>query len=402
MTPPASAASEFSVEVPVTVPLSKPRLSILICSLHSRSKMLTRLLDALSRQARAEETEVLVALDEGQSITGAKRNRLVAQATGDYIAFIDDDDMVADRYIPAVLAAIDQHPNVDAVLIRGCRTQVNGGPPVVFDYKIGTEEGHTWNEVLWRSPGHLCPIRADIVRSRKFPQLVDGEDLRWARDIAPLLKTEQRAGDPHEVLYHYLYDATKVLPTRDNKVHEDVFTPQYALKSGPGSTRFFAAPYVKFVERFIEAHDVKSVLDLGCGDLAFTAHLKMRGAQYTGVDVIASRVEKNRAIRPGWKFIHSDLRDVRPEADLVLVKDVIQHWSSQDIADWLRALEGAPFRYMLVTNCQYGPTVNTHCPTGGWRAIDLTKPPFGVGEVVFRWGKPNKDVVLIRGARDLE
>lgn len=377
--------------------IGRPKLSILICSLSSRAPMLLRLMDALARQPGIERCEVLVAMDEGQSITGAKRNRLMEQAQGEYIVHIDDDDMVAERYVAAVLLAVDTHPNVDAVPLRGCRTIVNGGPPVVFDYKIGVDEGHTWNEVLWRSPGHLCPIRADIAKSRKFPLLVDGEDLRWARDIAPLLKTEERAGEPDEILYHYLYDPRKVLPTRDNKDHEDVFTPQYAVKSGPGSTRFFAAPYVRFVEQFIKDHDVMSILDLGCGDLAFTAHLKMHGAVYTGVDVIRSRVDRNAALRPGWKFVHADLRDVRPDADLVLIKDVIQHWSSQDIADWLRAIADAPFKYMLVTNCQYGPTVNTHCPTGGWRAIDLTKPPFSVGEIVFRWGKPNKDVVLLQG-----
>lgn len=185
--------------------------------------------------------------------------------------------------------------------------------------------------------------------------------------------------------------------------HEQIFTPQYKDKSGPGSTFEFSAPYREFVERFILEHDITSVLDLGCGDGVVASHLNLYGASYLGVDCIPERVEHNRRLwgHLGLDFIHDDARTFAPQADLVLIKDVIQHWSNVEIHDWLAYLKSLhyPFKFMLVTNCSYGD-VNIDCVTGSWRAVDLSVEPFNIGRVVFSWGEPNKNVVLIEGEGD--
>lgn len=181
--------------------------------------------------------------------------------------------------------------------------------------------------------------------------------------------------------------------------HEKIFTPQYTDRSGPGSTVEFSAPYRSFVERFIIENRIKSVYDLGCGDGVVASNIDYHGALYLGIDCIAERVERNRMLYGHiGQFECRDLRSAHPRSDLVLVKDVIQHWTTDEIIAWLAHMRRCAFRYALITNCTYGETVNTDVETGGWRAIDLTKPPFGVGQVVFQWGEPNKDVVLLAGA----
>jgi len=184
----------------------------------------------------------------------------------------------------------------------------------------------------------------------------------------------------------------------DDKTHEEIFAPQYIDSSGPGSTLEFTKPYRLFVGKFILAHEVMSVYDLGCGDAVVGTGIPLYGASYLGVDVIPERIERNRQqyAMGLHKFEAADLRHCYPSADLVLVKDVIQHWSNDEIVKWLAHLRACPFKYALITNCSYGE-VNGDIKTGGWRAIDLTKPPFSVGEIVFSWGEPNKDVVLIKG-----
>ena len=386
------------------------KLSICICSLHSRRRTMQAIVERLQAQPRSDEIEILIAADAGQLPTGAKRSRLLQAASGEYVVHVDDDDDVHPQYVPKILAAIDANPNVDAILIRGRRTHENGAP-IVFDYKLGsgTFQGETDADgVLWRSPGPLCPIRGQLAKMLPFDGVWGEEDLSWVDKLKPHIKTAARAGEPGEVLYHYLYDPMKKLPwmglsdeekavkiagVMHSNDHEGIFTPQYIKKSGPGSTVEFSAPYREFLSIFIKANKIRSIVDLGCGDMEVMSHVDLCGASYLGVDVIAERLAHNRVKCPQFAFEQHDIHTwLPPRAELVLCKDVIQHWSTEDVLGWIDIMKKAQFRYALITNCNYGPTVNTNIATGGWRAIDLTKPPFSMGKVVFQWSQ--KDVVM--------
>jgi hypothetical protein len=386
------------------------KLSIVICSLHSRRHLLREVVEHLQVQQRSDEIEILIAADAGQTPTGAKRNQLVRAATGEFIAHVDDDDDVHPEYVPKILAAIDANPNVDAVLIRGRRTH-DGGNEIVFDYRLGAGTYVGDNDpqgVLWRSPGPLCPIRGQLAKMLPFDGVWGEEDLSWVDKLKPHLKTAVRAGALGEVLYHYQYDPSKKLPwmgiSNEEKAvkiagvmhandHEGVFTPQYLTKSGPGSTLEFSAPYRKFLATFIKEHKIHSIVDLGCGDMEIMRAVDIGNAAYLGVDVIAERIARNKVKCPYFAFEQHDIHTwTPPPTELVLCKDVIQHWSTENIQAWLDLMKKAQFRYALITNCNYGPTVNTNIATGGWRAIDLTKPPFSMGKVVFQWN--DKDVVM--------
>ena len=45
------------------------------------------------------EVEVLTELDDGTRSIGEKRNALVESAGGEYVCFVDDDDMVSSDYV---------------------------------------------------------------------------------------------------------------------------------------------------------------------------------------------------------------------------------------------------------------------------------------------------------------
>lgn len=186
-----------------------PKLSICIASIHERCLLLNRLLERL-HQTRCEEVEVLVSIDSGHKSTGLKRNQLVARATGDYIVHVDDDDLVSERYIAAILEAIDAHAP-DAVAIRGERTDLDGvEKSVLFDYKLdgGGASGVVEHEILWHNPGHLCPMRSAIARAVSFPNK-EPEDLVWLRWVQPLIRTVAHAGHDNEILYFYLWSSKK-------------------------------------------------------------------------------------------------------------------------------------------------------------------------------------------------
>lgn len=373
-------------------------LSICVCSIHQRLSTLHELLSMLNKQERIDEVEILVLADSGLDVIGSKRNRLVAQARGQYVAHIDDDDLVDSAYIPKMLAAIDQNPGVDAVALRGRRTENGGQSHVLFDYRLNGDEGVWVDGVLWRGPSHLCAIRSEIVKSIPFPIPAAGEDLAWGIAIKPFVKTIARAGLEGEILYHYRWDSTKTRhhETMPNRTHQQIFTPQYTEFSGPGSTFEASAPYREFLSNFIEERAIRSILDLGCGDLVVMSNTDLHGASYHGIDCIPDRIARNAKRHPEKLFSVGDIQTTKTgDADLVVCKDVVQHWSTPEILAWLEHLKTQPFKYALVTNCNYGATVNLPIHTGSWRAIDLTAPPFSIGTVVFRWD--TKDVVLIKG-----
>jgi hypothetical protein len=396
---------------------SRSPLALTICipSLHTRHQLLAELLAALRQQPRIDEVEIVSVVDGGQTSVGEKRNQMVANARGRYICHVDDDDMVGFNYVPSILAAIDANPSVDVVMIRGKRT-MRSQPPVLFDYRLDSEHRKGWpgawdNGVLWRSPGHLCPVRADLAKQVPFPFISDGEDLQWVDGVQPLLKTSARAGASNEVLYFYRFEPEKgprpkfhVQPPASSSTHMDhraIFTPQYTHFSGPGSTPAYSAPYRGFLASFIAEHQIKSILDLGCGDLEVMSRVAIGRASYLGVDVIAQRIAQNQRKHRKLRFDVGDARTYPINADLLVVKDVLQHWNTAEVTAWLERLQTSAFRFALITNCNYGPTVNTDCPTGQWRALDLTQPPFGVGRVVFTWGDDQggiKDTVLIEKA----
>lgn len=186
--------------------------------------------------------------------------------------------------------------------------------------------------------------------------------------------------------------------------HTVIFTPQYKDCSGPGSDYSYTWPYRLFLEKFIFDHDIKSILDLGCGDMRVMGAVDLQGANYHGVDCILERIQKN--IEDEHTGVYSEgFRTFKfspfntwasYQSDLIVCKDVLQHWSTADVQNFLSKLKVSRFKFALITNCNYGPTTNVDIETGGWRSLDLTKSPFSVGEVVFSW--ETKDVVLIKGS----
>lgn len=407
--------------------LPKVTLSIIIPSLHKRSESLAALLAELASQDRASETEVLIAIDAGGKTTGSKRNQLVQIARGQYIVHIDDDDMVSHEYIPKILAAIDGSPGVDCVLLRGCRT-VEGTSPVLFDYEVGlTKVGQRdlGGGVIWAGPSHLTPIKADIVKKVPFPNQSKGEDVVWCQRVCSLVKTGARAGKPSEILYHYQWDPSKT-PTPSVKLpptrpavpertrianHQQIFTPQYRVRSGPGSTEEASRPYREFLEQFVRhgPYKIRSILDLGCGDLEVMSRIDLRGIHYHGVDIIRDRQLDNMRRHPTKRFSVGDARTFALKgSDLLVMKDVLQHWDNSEVVAFLQRFGQGNIKYALITNDNYGPTVNQDAQTGTWRALDLTKTPFtGIAgicsaEVKFSWqcrrGEfiDTKDVVLLK------
>lgn len=181
-------------------------LSILICSLDSRAQMLAALLADLDRQIEAadlkDKVEVLTEVDGGTVSIGAKRNMLIARAQGKYVCFVDDDDMVSERYVALLAKACAEGKDCvgfnGRILVGSANKKVWMDWTISVRYKAWSQDKHRY----YRSPNHLSPVLRDIAIKFPFPDKSNGEDAdySWRMASAGVLGTEAFV---EECLYTY-------------------------------------------------------------------------------------------------------------------------------------------------------------------------------------------------------
>lgn len=173
------------------------------------------------------------------------------------------------------------------------------------------------------------------------------------------------------------------------RFEEIYFTNEWLYGSGEGSLPANTIGYRRFLESFMKRFQVRSVIDLGCGDWQFSRLIDWSAVEYDGYEIVADLVTINnlRFGTPKTRFhvAPDDWSDL-PSAQLLIVKDVLQHWSERSILEFLPHLRR--FEHCLITNCvnPRGPTSNHDIPDGGFRWLDLRLPPFSctaIEEYVF-------------------
>ena len=195
--------------------------------------------------------------------------------------------------------------------------------------------------------------------------------------------------------------AVRRAPTVEDHVRRTIFERIYAEglwgkddagkgTSGPGSTLEATKLYRAFLQDFLAANHIRSVVDAGCGTWEFSRAIDWSGIDYTGLDIVASVIEadQRRFGAPNIHFAVADIvRDDLPPADLLIVKDVLQHLSNADIHRFLAQLPR--YRHVLLVNGVEPDSLTaepSELPQGLYRPLDPTRPPHSVaGTKVFAW-----------------
>ena len=153
--------------------------------------------------------------------------------------------------------------------------------------------------------------------------------------------------------------------------------------SGTGSTLAITQEYRAYIEDFIRTHRVTSVVDAGSGDWSFSSAIEWGEASYLGVDIASDVVAVVRSRHETGKirFQVGDITDELPAADLLISKDVLQHLSNDLVLKFIRNnLKPGKYKWAILTNDR--GSGNADVASGGYRAIDLAAPPFGVSGLV--------------------
>ncbi len=121
------------------------------------------------------------------------------------MVFIDDDDWVAHNYIELICDRIASDPNIDCIGMRGHIT-TNGSNPKQWKISKDCKRWYEENNIYFRTPNHISPVRREISLKAGFPDVSFGEDAAYSAGILPYLNSESFI---NEDLYHYRFVSNK-------------------------------------------------------------------------------------------------------------------------------------------------------------------------------------------------
>ncbi len=150
--------------------------------------------------------------------------------------------------------------------------------------------------------------------------------------------------------------------------------------SGLGSEDRATAAIREALPGLLQRLGARSLLDAPCGDGGWIGSMQL-DVDYTGIDIVPSLIAANNArVARGdlsGRFLVADItRDALPACDLILCRDCLVHLSFQNIARAMSRFRASGAQFLLVTTFPEWED-NRDCEDGDWRALNMTKAPFG-------------------------
>lgn len=166
--------------------------------------------------------------------------------------------------------------------------------------------------------------------------------------------------------------------------------------SGYGSTVFAATNTREAITFLISKYQIKSLLDVPCGDFNWMKHLDIT-IQYIGGDIVDDLIARNNQLY-GNKLRSFRVLDLTgtplPQCDLVLCRDCLNHLSLEHIAKAIANIRSSGARYIAVTHF---PEVTFNGDKESdeiYRPINLCLPP-------FNWVHPTESFVETKTGQTL-
>jgi SAM-dependent methyltransferase len=149
--------------------------------------------------------------------------------------------------------------------------------------------------------------------------------------------------------------------------------------SGPGSTLQATGPLRSLLPQIICDLGIRSLLDAGCGDFNWMKEVELGAVEYTGVDVVDSEIIERNISLYGSETRHFVVADITnddlPKVDLILCRDCLTHLPNKKVLRALRQFKRSGSIYLITTTDPH-LTENADTFTGGFRPLNLERPPF--------------------------
>lgn len=169
-----------------------------------------------------------------------------------------------------------------------------------------------------------------------------------------------------------------------SKVFVNIFeTNKWASKesvSGTGSEIKVTGLIRESLPGLLENYEIKSMLDLPCGDFNWMKEVNLDGIEYTGADIVPKLIEDNKVKYPNFNFEVMDvITSELPKVDLIMVRDCLVHLTNDNVKKALNNIKKSGSKYLLTTSFIDKDNVSD-IQNGQWRPINLTRKPFSITE----------------------
>lgn len=156
--------------------------------------------------------------------------------------------------------------------------------------------------------------------------------------------------------------------------------------SGQGSTLKYTENLRRELVGVWERHGVKTMLDAPCGDYNWVGAIPREGRiHYIGGDIVEELVARNQSLFSDstTEFRRIDVTtDPLPSADLWMCRDCLFHFSDRDLFRSLGNFLKSDIKFLLTSTHPNSPA-NYDIFTGGFRFLNLERPPFNLPKASF-------------------
>jgi SAM-dependent methyltransferase len=122
--------------------------------------------------------------------------------------------------------------------------------------------------------------------------------------------------------------------------------------------------------------DIKSMLDIPCGDWNWMKKVDLSSVSYIGADIVEKLIISNKQSYPNIDFRTLDLTtDELPKVDLVFVRDCLGHLTNENVHKAIANIKNSGSKYLLATSFTRW-SMNPDIQDGGWKCINLMIEPF--------------------------
>lgn len=190
--------------------------------------------------------------------------------------------------------------------------------------------------------------------------------------------------------------------TETKEIFENIYKNNYWNGgSGPGSRLEYNTEYMKILQRLFVDLDIKSIVDIGCGDWQFSRYLNFGKINYIGLDVVEDVVKTNNKLfgKTNIQFKNIDIIQnigLIENTDLIILKDVVQHWPTKTIIKVVNELR-IKTKYILLTNCCHQQTAMDDILIGEWRPLSHAMYPLQLFNPIFIQKYNSKEILLVKG-----
>jgi hypothetical protein len=174
------------------------------------------------------------------------------------------------------------------------------------------------------------------------------------------------------------YDKVKI---EEERIFSEIYDTNFWTNgSGPGSHKNNTIEYREILQEYFDDKRFKTYTDLGCGDWQIMKLINIPDNKiYKGYDIAKTVIDTNNLDykKENISFYHINNIDLIESADLLIIKDVMIHWTNERVLYFINNIL-PKFKYAIFTEdyCTDSNILNADINFGQFRCIDITQPTF--------------------------